>query len=215
MFGSQQGPDSETCGRVLSLTCASPTSHARLLFKAGDRDSYREVIIPADQRSDLMARMGDAPSGRLVCVASDVGRPVVTTTVLSRPQQLTIRDDVQVTERPAFAFSTCDPSVQAPAPVREVRPSYTAEDLRAGVDGTVLLHGVVDEQGHVIDVQILRSLSAGLDDESTRAFAQWRFRPAVRQGEPVAVTITGEFQFHVRPRSGLANEPLQPTSGAR
>ena len=198
--GSQQGPDSETCGRVLSLTCASPTSDARLLFKAGDLDSYREVIIPADQRSDVMARIGDAPSGRLVCVASDVGRSVVTNTVLSRPQQLTIRDDVQVAGRLAAAFSTCDPSVQAPVPLREVRPSYTADDLRAGIDGTVLVHGVVDEQGQVIDLRIVRSLSAGLDNESTRAFVQWRFQPAVRQGKPVAVAINGEFQFHVRPR---------------
>jgi len=198
---SQQGPDSDSCGRVLSLTCAAPTSSARLLFKAGDRDSYHEVVILADQRSDVMARLGDAPSGRLVCVASDVGRSVVTTTV-SRSQQLTIRDDVQASGRLASVFSTCDPSVQAPVPLREVRPSYTADDLRARTDGTVLLHGVVDEQGQVIDVRIVRSLSVGLDNESTRAFMQSRFQPALRLGKPVAVAITGEFQFH----SGLEGE---------
>ena len=199
---SQQGPDSDSCGRVLSLTCASPTSSARLLFKAGDRDSYREVVILADQRPDVMARLGDAPSGRLVCVASDVGRSVVTTTVLSRSQQLTIRDDLQASGRLASVFSTCDPSVQAPVPLREVRPSYTVDDLRARTDGTVLLHGVVDEQGQVIDVRIVRSLSVGLDNESTRAFVQWRFKPALRLGKPVAVAITGEFQFH----SGLEGQ---------
>jgi TonB family protein len=97
---------------------------------------------------------------------------------------------------------TCDPSVQAPVPLREVRPSYTADDLRARTDGTVLLHGVVDEQGQVIDVRIVRSLSVGLDNESTKAFVQWRFQPALRLGTPVAVAITGEFQFH----SGLEGE---------
>jgi TonB family protein len=203
---SQQGADADRCGRVLSLTCASPTSSARLLFKAGDRDSYTEVIIPAEQRADVVARIGDAPSGRLVCVASDVGRgrSLVTNMVLSRPQQLTIRDDMQVDGRLASAFSTCDLSVQPPVPLREVRPSYTADDLRARTDGAVLLHGIVDEEGQVIDVRIVRSLSAGLDNESTRAFGQWRFQPAMRHGKPVAVAITGEFQFH----AGLESERL-------
>ena len=62
--------------------------------------------------------------------------------------------------------------------------------------GNVLSH--VD--GTVGDVKVTRSLDPifGLDQEAIKAAKQWRFRPGMRQGEPVPVIITIELTFTLR-----------------
>jgi protein TonB len=84
--------------------------------------------------------------------------------------------------------------------LREVRPQYTSDAMRAKVQGTVLLECVVRPDGSVGDVQILRSLDGvfGLDQEAIKAAKQWRFAPGTRLGEPVPVLITIELTFTLR-----------------
>ena len=69
------------------------------------------------------------------------------------------------------------------------------EAMRAGVSGTVTLSGIVEADGHVSDIHVVRSLDEGLDAEATKAFTQWRFRPALRMGQAVAVAVTAEIAF--------------------
>jgi TonB family protein len=90
--------------------------------------------------------------------------------------------------------------VTLPVVVREVKPQYTAEAMRAKVQGTVWLQCVVLPDGTVGPVQVVRSLdqSFGLDQEAVKAAKQWRFRPGTRFGEPVAVQVTIELTFTLR-----------------
>ena len=90
--------------------------------------------------------------------------------------------------------------VQLPQPLREVKPQYTADAMRAKVQGTVLLECVVLPDGSVGSVEIVRSLDStfGLDQEAIKAAKQWRFRPGTRFGEPVAVLVTIELTFTLR-----------------
>ena len=84
--------------------------------------------------------------------------------------------------------------------LREVKPQYTSDAMRAKVQGTVLLECVVRPDGSVGDVQILRSLDGvfGLDQEAIKAAKQWRFAPGTRLGEPVPVLVTIELTFTLR-----------------
>ena len=77
------------------------------------------------------------------------------------------------------------------------KPQYTADAMRAKVQGTVLLECVVMPDGSVGNVEIVRSLDStfGLDQEAIKAAKQWRFRPGTRFGEPVAVLVTIELTF--------------------
>ena len=79
-------------------------------------------------------------------------------------------------------------------------PKYTAEAMRAKVQGIVLVEAVVLPDGSVGDVTIVRSLDRnfGLDDEAINAAKQWRFQPGMRFGEPVAVLVTIELSFTLR-----------------
>jgi protein TonB len=90
--------------------------------------------------------------------------------------------------------------VLLPKPLREVKPQYTADAMRAKVQGTVLLECVVLPDGTVGKVEVVRSLDSafGLDQEAIKAAKQWRFAPGTRFGEPVAVLVTIELTFTLR-----------------
>lgn len=87
-----------------------------------------------------------------------------------------------------------------PRILREVKPQYTADAMRAKVQGTVLLECVILPDGTVGRVDVVRSLDPtfGLDQEAVKAAKQWRFQPGTRFGEPVAVLVTIELTFTLR-----------------
>jgi protein TonB len=90
--------------------------------------------------------------------------------------------------------------VTLPQLVKEVRPNYTAEAMRAKTQGVVLLECVVMPDGTVGEARILRSLDPafGLDQEALKAVKQWRFVPGKRNEEPVLVVVTIEVAFTLR-----------------
>jgi protein TonB len=85
-----------------------------------------------------------------------------------------------------------------PRAIAQVRPAYTAEALRAKIEGTVILSAVVERDGTVQQVKILRSIDPGLDQEAIRAAKHWRFDPGRKDGKPVPVVVTLELTFTVR-----------------
>jgi len=87
-----------------------------------------------------------------------------------------------------------------PVVIREVKPQYTAEAMRAKVQGTVLLRCVVLSDGNMGPCEVARSLdsSFGLDQEAIKAARQWKFRPGTRLGEPVNIEVIIELTFTLR-----------------
>ena len=90
--------------------------------------------------------------------------------------------------------------VTAPRILRQVKPAYTSEAMRAKVQGEVLLRCVVLPDGSVGRVEIVKSLDGvfGLDQEAIKAARQWKFVPGTRLGEPVAVRVTIALDFTLR-----------------
>lgn len=90
--------------------------------------------------------------------------------------------------------------VSLPEVITEVKPQYTAEAMRAKVQGVVWLECIVMPDGSVGDVKITKSLDStfGLDQEAIKAARRWRFKPGIRQGQPVPVIITIELTFTLR-----------------
>jgi len=87
-----------------------------------------------------------------------------------------------------------------PELLREVKPDYTADAMRAKMQGVVLLECVVRPDGTVGDLRIVKSLDKtfGLDEQAIKAAKQWRFSPGRRLGEPVPVLVTIELTFTLR-----------------
>jgi protein TonB len=90
--------------------------------------------------------------------------------------------------------------VTSPTVLKEVKPNYTGEAMRARIQGTVTMEAVVMPDGSVGNVHITRSLDSafGLDNEAIKTVKQWRFRPGTRLGQPVPVLIVIEMSFTLR-----------------
>jgi TonB family protein len=90
--------------------------------------------------------------------------------------------------------------IELPRLLREVKPQYTPDAMRAKIQGTAVLDCVVTPEGSVGECQIARSLdsSFGLDQEAVKAAKQWRFVPGKRLGQPVPVLVTIELTFTLR-----------------
>jgi periplasmic protein TonB len=88
-------------------------------------------------------------------------------------------------------------SVTYPRIIREVKPQYTADAMRAQIQGAVFLECIVLPDGTVGDVRVVKSLDStfGLDQEAIRAAKQWRFQPGTRDGVAVSVVVTIELTF--------------------
>jgi protein TonB len=90
--------------------------------------------------------------------------------------------------------------VSEPTLVHEVKPNYTTDAMRAKVQGLVQMEVVVLADGTVDprQIRITRSLDAGLDREGIIAVRQWRFRPSLLLGRPVACRVLVELAFTLR-----------------
>ena len=88
--------------------------------------------------------------------------------------------------------------VTAPVIVKQVKPQYTADAMRAKTQGTVTAACVVETNGKVGDVKIIKSLDPGLDQEAVKAVKRWTFKPGKKDGKAVRVRIELELTFTLR-----------------
>lgn len=89
--------------------------------------------------------------------------------------------------------------VVAPRPIRRATPGYTGPAMRARIQGTVWVQGIVEIDGTLSDVRVVRSLDQqfGLDEEALNAARRWRFAPGTKDGQPVRVVVTIEIEFRI------------------
>ena len=88
--------------------------------------------------------------------------------------------------------------ITPPQLLHEVKPEFTDEARRSGVEGDVVLEIVVRRDGTVGEVKVLQGLGAGLDRRAIDAVKQWRFSAAKRFGTPVDVLVEVAVEFKLR-----------------
>ena len=96
--------------------------------------------------------------------------------------------------------------VVAPRAILSPEPEYSEEARQGQLQGTCLLWMVVGTDGKTHDVRIVRSLGMGLDERSVEAILTWRFDPATKNGQTVAVQIKVETSFRLYSSPGLPSE---------
>jgi len=77
-------------------------------------------------------------------------------------------------------------------------PGYTEEARQGRVQGVVILEAIIDDVGNVAQVKVLKGLPLGLTESAVAAAEQWRFRPAMRGSEPVAVFYNLTVKFSLQ-----------------
>lgn len=88
-------------------------------------------------------------------------------------------------------------NVTAPIPIYKPEPPYSEEARKAKYMGVVALMIVVDAQGNVIDVRVIKPLGLGLDEKAVETVRTWKFKPAMRNGAPVPVRVSVEVSFRL------------------
>lgn len=88
--------------------------------------------------------------------------------------------------------------VKAPERIHYVAPRYTEIARKARLQGTVVLETVVETNGEISQVKVLKSLNFGLAEEAVRAVEQWRFKPSTLNGKPVSVLYVLTVHFRLQ-----------------
>jgi TonB family protein len=85
--------------------------------------------------------------------------------------------------------------VNPPGPTRKVDPKYPQDLVKEHVEGEVTLYGVIRADGSVDSIQLVRGIDQQLDANAIEAFSQWRFQPATKDGQPVALEAIVHIPF--------------------
>ncbi len=106
---------------------------------------------------------------------------------------------------------------QLPEAIAKVEPTYPEIALEAGIDGEVTVKALVGRDGSVVDVRVVKSIPM-LDAAAIRCARQWRFKPAIVDGKPVAVWVAIPLRFVLPPVrrtggiiDGIPAYPAEPT----
>lgn len=87
--------------------------------------------------------------------------------------------------------------VREPRKIVDVPPIYPPLAIAARKEGTVILEAMLDENGNVQRLKVLRSVPL-LDDAAVEAVGRWRYTPTLLNGTPVPVLMTVTVRFSLR-----------------
>jgi protein TonB len=83
---------------------------------------------------------------------------------------------------------------ESPRKTVDVRPVYPEVARAARVEGTVILESVLDTNGRVTQLRVIKSVPL-LDQAALDAVRQWRYSPSMYYGKPVSVLMTITVRF--------------------
>jgi TonB family protein len=84
-----------------------------------------------------------------------------------------------------------------PVPLRKVDPKYPQTLIAERVAGEVILYAVIRRDGTIDEIKLVRGIDEQLDANAMSALAQWKFRPATKQGDPIQVEAIVHIPFHL------------------
>jgi TonB family protein len=107
------------------------------------------------------------------------------------------------------AYRADEPGLVKPKLLKQVSPNYPTVARNASVAGDVVLEAVVQPDGKVGDIRLVRSLDKrfGLDQEAMRVAKLWLFEAARKDGFPVPVIVEIVVQFRLRADAGRSAPP--------
>jgi periplasmic protein TonB len=84
--------------------------------------------------------------------------------------------------------------ISAPRVLTRVHPVYPKVVARAHIQGVVILEAIVDEDGIVQEIRVLRSVNY-LDEPAIEALKQWRYEPLTLNGRRMPFLLTVSMMF--------------------
>jgi TonB family protein len=106
-------------------------------------------------------------------------------------------ESVAGAEAPRKKAANNGPADTAVTILDKPRPDYTAEGRSLKLEGDVVLDVVFLASGHVQVNRIASGLGHGLDESASKAAQQIKFKPALREGQPVDYPARVRIEFRL------------------
>jgi TonB family protein len=181
--------------RLASMICMAPrvtTRHAIGIFDANVLEKRIMMMNVKKQHLGSALKVGlIIPASAFLFSVAFGGAAMA---VVVSPQAASESVDPAMPDGPIYRIGK---GVSAPVLIESQDPVYP-ESARQGKDkfeGVCILRLVVDASGKPRDVHVIRALGPDFDANAIKAVQQYRFKPARRSGEPVAVSVNIEVNF--------------------
>jgi TonB family protein len=87
---------------------------------------------------------------------------------------------------------------QRPKALSFPKPNYTEKARQEKIQGYVAVYAKVNEQGNVEECIPFLTLGAGLDEEAVQTVKNMKFKPAIKDNQPVVYWVRVEVGFNLR-----------------
>ncbi len=91
-----------------------------------------------------------------------------------------------------------------PETVKKVMPNYPGAALKNKVQGKVFLNVLIDVKGRVEEAEVSKTDDPIFNEAAITSVKRWTFKPALKNGKPVATWVTIPVQFKLE--EGKAGE---------
>ena len=165
-----------------------------------------EAAPPLAASAETPREVATAPPPTTVPSSSGSAAPSSSSSEASVTSSSTITPERTGSAAAVAALAPAAPAVAAavtrtaiPRGGYQVTPSYPSSARRLGIEGTALLRVFVDATGHVGDIVVKQSAGhPDLDRAAADAVRRWRFDPARRGADAVAMWVELPVEFHLR-----------------
>ncbi len=131
-----------------------------------------------------------------LAVEAEKGEEVEETTIAPTEFREVIPKKAEEVEIPIVPYWKVE---KKPEPIYIPQPKYPERARQAGIEGQVVVKALLNIDGTVMDVEVLKSSgNDALDEAAVSAARQARFTPAMQRENPVRVWVSIPFNFKLR-----------------
>src|SRR5208282_196839 len=177
---------------------ASGQSHAKLLLKPAGSLPDRPEPMNARKGPANVADLGPNEAPEKILSGKEVYTLNVNLPNLTSSSGSWILNFAQLDED-ASPFNKSKGTVSGPVPTRKIDPKYPPAVIKENIEGEVVLYAIIRADGSVDSIQLVRKLDPRLDTNAMQALAQWKFRPATRDGAPIDIEAVVHIPFRYHP----------------
>jgi TonB family protein len=178
--------------RTIALRARVSSSHAIGIFDANILEKRIMMMNIRKQRPSSVFKYGLAIPATLFLFSVAISVSAMALVII--PQSASHPGDQS---EPYGTIYRIGKDVTAPHLIESLPPEYP-ESARGGnnkFEGTCIISFIVDASGIPREVHVARSLAPDFDANAVKAVQKYRFTPAKRSGEPVAVSLNVEVNF--------------------
>jgi len=177
------------------------------LAKAVEQPRAKEHIVKRPASKPIPRKVAEVRKEKKTLEKQVVEQPVPTTLPVQQVEE-TPAPSAEPSAAPAVAGQSVMPDEPAayeqtmvdaiPTAMSQERPEYPYRARRMNITGEVEIRFLVNREGAVSDLQILRADPDGIFEESVRkAVDTWRFTPGMKNGRPVATWMRTTINFEI------------------